>query len=135
MQERVTISPGRGIHERRWINICNERRVPESTEACCWLRFTPDYRVANREVARIMASRLERFYAFAFVHAERDRGSVGRLIKESLANGRFVGIKVHRHDARITREICEVAKAFALPVLYDIMGEVSVVELFATEYP
>ena len=47
----------------------------------------------------------------------------------------FVGIKVHRHDARITREICEVARAFSLPVLYDVMGEVSVVELLAQEYP
>src|SRR5262249_21718205 len=47
----------------------------------------------------------------------------------------FRGIKVHRHDARITREICEVARAFALPVLYDVMGEVSVVELLAHEYP
>ena len=42
--------------------------------------------------------------------------------------------EVHRYDARITREICEVARSFSLPVLYDIMGEVSVVELLATEY-
>jgi uncharacterized protein len=97
--------------------------------------FHSDYRVANREVARIMASWPERFYAFAFVNPERDRGRVGRLVKEAMANGRFVGIKVHRHDARITREICEVARAFSLPVLYDVMGEVSVVELLATEYP
>ena len=97
--------------------------------------FHSDYRAANREVARIMASRPERFYAFAFVHPERDRGRVGRLVKEAMAKGRFVGIKVHRHDARITREICQVARAFSLPVLYDIMGEVSVVELLATEYP
>jgi predicted TIM-barrel fold metal-dependent hydrolase len=47
----------------------------------------------------------------------------------------FVGIKVHRHDGRISREICEVAQGFGLPVLYDVMGEVSVVELLATEYP
>jgi len=42
---------------------------------------------------------------------------------------------VHRHDARITREICDVARAWRLPVLYDVMGEVSVVELLAGEYP
>jgi len=97
--------------------------------------FHSDYRVANREVARILARRPERFYAWTFVHPERDRGRAGRLVKEAMARGRFVGIKVHRHDARITREICQVARAFALPVLYDIMGEVSVVELLATEYP
>ena len=47
----------------------------------------------------------------------------------------FVGIKVHRHDAAISREICDVARAFRLPVLYDVTGEVSVVELLAQEYP
>jgi predicted TIM-barrel fold metal-dependent hydrolase len=47
----------------------------------------------------------------------------------------FRGLKVHRHDARITREVCEVARAYALPLIYDVMGEVSAVELLATEYP
>jgi len=47
----------------------------------------------------------------------------------------FVGIKVHRYDARLSREICAVARAFAVPVLYDPIGEVSIVELIATEYP
>ena len=36
--------------------------------------FHSDYRVANREVARIMERRPQCFYAFAFVHPERDRG-------------------------------------------------------------
>ena len=57
------------------------------------------------------------------------------LVREAVEELGFVGVKVHRYDARITREICEVARAFSLPVLYDVMGEVSVVELLATEYP
>ena len=47
----------------------------------------------------------------------------------------FRGIKVHRHDARLTREICDVAREYRLPILYDVMGEVSAVELLASEYP
>ena len=97
--------------------------------------FHSDYAIANREVARIVASRPDRFYGFAFIHPERDRGRVAALVKEAVERHGFCGIKVHRHDARITREICEVARAYALPVLYDVMGEVSVVELLATEYP
>ncbi len=97
--------------------------------------FHSDYAVANREVARIVASRPDRFYGFAFVHPERDRGRVETMVREAVERFGFVGIKVHRHDGRITREICEVARAFSLPVLYDVMGEVSVVELLATEYP
>jgi len=96
--------------------------------------FHSDYAIANREVARIVASRPNRFYGFAFVHPERDRGRVFDMVQEAVEQFGFVGIKVHRHDARITREICEVARAFSLPVLYDVMGEVSGAELLATEY-
>jgi hypothetical protein len=97
--------------------------------------FHSDYAIANREVARIVASRPGRFYGYAFVHPDRDRGRVLAMIKVAVEQYGFRGIKVHRYDGRITREICEVARAFALPVLYDVMGEVSVVELLAKEYP
>lgn len=97
--------------------------------------FHSDYAAANREVARIAASRPGRFYGFAFVHAERDRGRVFEMVRTAVEEYGFRGIKVHRHDARITREVCEAARAFRLPVLYDVMGEVSAVELLAAEYP
>jgi uncharacterized protein len=97
--------------------------------------FHTDYGVANREVARIVASRRDRFYGFAFVHAERDRGRVAALVGEAIEQHGFLGIKVHRHDARITREICNVARRHGVPVLYDVMGEISVTELLAQEYP
>jgi uncharacterized protein len=97
--------------------------------------FHSDYEAANREVARIVASRPERFYGFAFVNPERDRGRVAVMLREAVSRYGFRGIKVHRHDARITREVCEAARAFSLPVLYDVMGEVAVCELLAAEYP
>jgi uncharacterized protein len=97
--------------------------------------FHSDYAVANREVARIVASHPDRYYGFAFVHAERDRGRLFAMVKVAVERYGFVGVKLHRHDARITREVCETARAYRLPVLYDPMGEVSVAELLATEYP
>ncbi len=97
--------------------------------------FHSDYAVANREVARIVASRPDRFYGLAFVHAARDRGRIGEMVKVAVEQYGFVGIKVHRYDARLSREICDVARAFSVPVLYDPIGEVSIVELIATEYP
>jgi len=63
------------------------------------------------------------------------RGRVGAMVREAVERHGFRGIKVHRHDARISREICEAARAYRLPVLYDVMGEVSAVELLAREYP
>src|SRR5690349_5631833 len=96
--------------------------------------FHSDYAAANRQVARLVASSPGRFYGFAFVNPDRDRGRIGEMVREAVEGFGFCGIKVHRHDGRITREICQVARTFSLPVLYDVMGDVSVVELLATEY-
>jgi uncharacterized protein len=97
--------------------------------------FHSDYAVANRDVARIVASRPDCFFGFAFVNAFHDRGRVQRLVRQAVEEFGFVGIKVHRHDAPISREICEAARAFSLPVLYDVMGAVWTCELLAEEYP
>ena len=105
------------------------------THVVLFSAFHLDYRLANREVARIVAAHRDRFFGFAFVHAGRDRGRVRAMVTEAVETHRFLGIKVHRYDARITREICDAARAFRIPVLYDVMGEVSVCELLAEEYP
>jgi predicted TIM-barrel fold metal-dependent hydrolase len=94
-----------------------------------------DYAAANREVARIVARRPDRFTGFAFVDPVRDRGRIARMVAEAVREYGFRGIKLHRHDGRITREVCEVARAWRLPVLYDVMGDVATVELFAGQYP
>ena len=97
--------------------------------------FHSNYREANRQVAAIVKSNPHRFYGYAMVHPDRDAGRIELMVREAVENYGFCGIKVHRHDGRITREICEVARAYALPILYDVMGETSVVDLIATEYP
>ena len=97
--------------------------------------FADDYRRANREVAAMVASNPDRLMGFAFVHPEHDKGRVEAMIREAVLELGLVGIKVHRHDGRITREICEAARRYRLPVLYDVMGEVSAAEILAQEYP
>jgi uncharacterized protein len=97
--------------------------------------FHSDYAVANEEVGRIMAGRPGRFFGFAFVHADRDRGRIHAIVRRAVIGLGFCGIKVHRQDARISREICDAARRFGIPVLYDPMGEVTTAELLAGEYP
>ena len=97
--------------------------------------FHSDYALANRAVARIVAGAAPRFYGFAFVHAARDRGRIARMVRVAVEEYGFVGIKAHRHDARISGEVCDAARAFGLPVLYDPAGEVAVAELLARQYP
>src|SRR6266487_1566077 len=53
-------------------------------------------RLANREVARIVAAGAGRFVGFAMLHARRDAGGVGDLIREAFEEYGFRGIKVHR---------------------------------------
>jgi predicted TIM-barrel fold metal-dependent hydrolase len=105
------------------------------TQTVLFAVFHSDYAKANREVARIVASRPDRFRGFVFLHPDRDRGRVHAMVREAVEGYGFCGIKVHRHDGSISREICDAARSFRLPILYDVMGEVAQVELLAKEYP
>jgi predicted TIM-barrel fold metal-dependent hydrolase len=96
--------------------------------------FHSNYHAVNWEVARIVARDRSRFSGFAFVHPLRDQTRVEWMVRDLVVRAGFCGIKVHRYDARITREICDVARHLRIPVLYDVMGEVSAVDLLATEY-
>ncbi|NBB22093.1 amidohydrolase family protein [Runella sp. CRIBMP] len=96
--------------------------------------FHTDYAKANAQTAQIVGRYPARFYGFAFVHAERDRGRIHSMVQTAVEEYGFCGIKVHRHDARISREICTAARTFNIPVLYDPTGETSTIELIATEY-
>jgi predicted TIM-barrel fold metal-dependent hydrolase len=97
--------------------------------------FHSNYALANEYVAELVNKYPELFFGFAFIHPERDSGRVFEMVKRAVQVFNFCGIKVHRHDARITREICAAAQTYRLPVLYDPTGEVSTVELVANEYP
>ena len=97
--------------------------------------FHPNYAIANREIGRLVVRQPDRFDGYVFVHARRDRGQVERMVTEGVTRFHFRGIKVHRRDAPITREICLVARSFGLPVLYDIMGEVADCHWLARLFP
>ncbi len=115
-----------------YLRRCDEAGIGRST---LFAAFHSDYAVANEAVGRIVAGQPDRFFGFAFVHADRDRGRVLAMVRRAVLGLGFCGIKVHRHDARINREVCDAARAFGVPVLYDPMGEVSTAELMAGEYP
>jgi hypothetical protein len=97
--------------------------------------FHSNYRQANANTARIVAQMPDRFMGFAFVHAQRDRGQIYQTIEEAVVRWQFCGIKVHRMDGPVTREVCDAARAFGLPLLYDPAGHTDLVELLASQYP
>jgi predicted TIM-barrel fold metal-dependent hydrolase len=97
--------------------------------------FHGDYAAANAEVARIVARHPRRLIGFAFVHPRRDAGRIFDMVRRAVVRYGFRGIKVHGYDALPTREVCETAKAFNLPLLVDVIDQASVVEMLAPQYP
>ena len=97
--------------------------------------FHSDYSVANAEVARIVAANPSRLVGFATVHAQRDKRRVDRLVGQAVREWGFRGIKVHRHQAALNREVCEAARRFRVPVLYDVAGAAHVLNMIAPQYP
>lgn len=97
--------------------------------------FHSDYAEANARVARIVADHPDRLIGFAFVHAARDAGRISAMVRRAVTEWGFRGIKVHGYDAMPTRELCDAAREFRLPVLVDVIGQAHVVEMLASEYP
>jgi uncharacterized protein len=97
--------------------------------------FHSNYSVANEQVGQIVARYPDRLIGFAFVHAARDAGRIFEMVKRAVTRWKFRGIKVHGHDAMPTRELCEVARAFRVPLLADVVGRAEVVDMLAPQYP
>jgi uncharacterized protein len=97
--------------------------------------FAGDYARANAEVARIVARHPGRLIGYACVHPVRDAGRVKELVGRAVCEWGFQGMKVHRLDAPATREVCEAAAAFGVPLLYDVAGSPELLEQAAPEYP
>jgi predicted TIM-barrel fold metal-dependent hydrolase len=97
--------------------------------------FRSDYNKANAEVARIVARYSNRLIGFAFVHATRDAGRIFSMVQLAVRKWRFRGIKVHGFEAMPTREVCETARAFRLPIFVDVISRPEVMDMLAPQYP
>ncbi len=93
-----------------------------------------DYRAGNAAVARLVARDPQRLIGFVFLDARMPREVMREQLQRYVGGQGFAGIKLHRHDAPISRPVCELAAEFGVPVLYDLAGEVATLELFAPEY-
>jgi predicted TIM-barrel fold metal-dependent hydrolase len=96
--------------------------------------FHTDYARGNAQVARIVACYPDRLMGFAMVHARRDAGRIFRLVKQAAVQWRFRGIKVHGLESPPTREVCETARAFRMPILIDVGLKPQIVDMIAPEY-
>jgi uncharacterized protein len=97
--------------------------------------FRKDYSKGNAEVARIVARHPNRFFGFAFVNCKRDAGRIREMVEQAVHHWNFRGIKVHGFESLPTREVCETARTFGLPLIVDVAGKTAAIDLFASEYP
>ena len=97
--------------------------------------FHSDYNKMNAEVARIIARHPGRLIGFVFVHATRDAGRVFPMVQRAARRWRFRGIKIHGFEAMPTREVCETARAFRLPIFVDVVSRPEVIDMLAPQYP
>jgi uncharacterized protein len=97
--------------------------------------FHSDYEVANAELAEIVAAHPGRLIGFAFVHSRRDAGRISEMVGRAVRRWHFRGIKIHGADSMPTREVCEAARAFRLPILVDVSSRAHAVDMFAGQYP
>ncbi|MFN0101388.1 MAG: amidohydrolase family protein [Bryobacteraceae bacterium] len=97
--------------------------------------FHSDYVTANRELARVVVHWRPRLIGFAMVNARSDAGRVREIVREAVVRHGFRGLKIHGHEAMPTREVCEAAREFTLPVIVDVAGKAHVIDMFAPQYP
>jgi uncharacterized protein len=97
--------------------------------------FHSDYAEANRQVAALVARNPRRLIGFAFVHPGRDAGRVSDMVRQAVTGWRFRGIKVHGFEAMPSREVCQVAEEFQVPLLVDVGGKAHTIDMFAPQFP
>jgi len=97
--------------------------------------FHSDYATANAQLAQIIARDPHRLTGFAMVHCVRDGGRILEMLRRAVSRYGFRGVKVHGHEAMPTRELCQAARSLHLPVLIDVAGRESVMEMLAPQYP
>ncbi|HET8910487.1 MAG TPA: amidohydrolase family protein [Ktedonobacteraceae bacterium] len=97
--------------------------------------FNSDYAAANARLARIVRSYPGELIGFAAIHPVRDAGRVGSMIRLAVEDYGFRGLKIHGFDAFPGREVCEAARLYRLPLLVDVVGRLSAVEMLAWQYP
>jgi len=69
------------------------------------------------------------------VNAKSDAGRVREIVREAVVRHGFRGLKIHGHESMPTREVCEAALEYGLPVIVDVAGKAHVIDMFAPQYP
>jgi predicted TIM-barrel fold metal-dependent hydrolase len=97
--------------------------------------FHSNYTEANAQLARLISRHSGRLIGFAMVNTRKDRGRIADIVGVAVRRWDFRGIKIHGSEGMPTREVCETARAWGIPLLVDVVGKADVIDLIAPQYP
>ena len=97
--------------------------------------FNDDYAAANRRLYHIVRAYPRELIGFAAVNPARDAARVETMVRRAVEDYGFRGLKIHGLDSLPTREVCEAARRYRLPLLVDVVRRVAAVEMLAGQYP
>ena len=105
----VTGSPGPGTPRRRSPATCAGATRPASAGRTCSPRSTPTTRSPTRRSAGSSPAGPAGSPASPSCTPSATAAGSCAMVRRAVDGVGFCGIKVHRHDARLSREICDVA--------------------------
>lgn len=97
--------------------------------------FNSNYAAANARLAQIVQAFPDELIGFASLHPMHDALRTEYIIRKAVEDYGFRGLKIHGLDALPGRKVCEVARRYRLPLLVDVVGKLSAVEMLASQYP
>lgn len=97
--------------------------------------FNTDYAAANARLARLVRAYPDELIGFAAVNPRRDAGRAATMIRRAVEDYGFSGLKIHGFDSFPTRQVCDTARRYGIPVLVDVVRRVAAVEMLAEQYP
>jgi uncharacterized protein len=96
--------------------------------------FNSDYSAANARLARIVRAYPDRLIGFAAINPAVDAPRVESMIRHAVEDYGFCGLKVHGMDSFPSRQVCETARSYGIPILVDVVRRVAAVEMLAEQY-
>lgn len=97
--------------------------------------FNSNYAAANARLAKIVRAYPNELIGFGALHPVRDAGRVEFMVHQAVEEYGFRGLKIHGFDALPGREVCETVRRYGIPLLVDVVGRLSAVEMLAWQYP
>ena len=93
-----------------------------------------DYTAGNLQIAEMIRKYPRKYDGYVSINPNRDRQKVAAIVGKFVKGYGFTGMKIHHYNGTVTREVCQTALRYNIPVLWDVGDDIGRVETVAAEY-